>query len=687
LVEEVRAAGLWHDCGKLCRENQEVLRSAGREKLPVRHSDGGAALLLGAGREIGGMLVQSHHEGLPAVLEERAGIMRRPPCEPFRDRKTREHTEQRRPEYEARYAEAGIKLEGPASVVEAWPGLAHRIALSCLVDGDHTDTARNYRESAECTAPAGRWLERLASLDSYIRDRFDKAEDRERAKQRMGVYESCKAAGLEPSLRSCEAAVGTGKTTAVMAHLLRVAHARGLRHIFVVLPYTNIISQSVKVYRKALVLAGEDAQEVIAELHHLADFDDLGVRHLAALWRAPVIVTTAVQFFETLAAAEPKRLRKLHELPGSAAFIDEAHAAIPTALWPQTWRWLRELAESWGCRFVLGSGSLVRFWEVPGLTEQEEHVPDLLPADLQSALNAGESSRVVVRRAEQPMNVDELAGFVGDLEGPRLVILNTVQNAAVFADRLRRGQHEVEHLSTALAPTDRERIVQRVRDRLADRAQRDWTLVATSCVEAGVDFSFRSAVRESASAASVIQTGGRVNREGLWAACEVWDVRLQDPLFNSHPQFRHSRAVLGELFEEGEVKRRAAAELVTEAMRRELMRHWEKKGDELKRKERLLDFPAVAESYQVIEGDTRVVVIDKETVRRLEARERVSTRELLRVSVQMWPQKIEALAIREIPGYPGLYQWTGPYDPEFLGYMDGVLPLIRAKKAGGMLSA
>jgi len=130
--------------------------------------------------------------------------------------------------------------------------------------------------------------------------------------------------GRSRVLRTCEAPVGTGKTTAVMAHLLRAAQERGLRHIFVVLPFTNIIRQAVKVYRNALVLDGENPEEVVAELHHLADFEAVETRHMAALWRAPIIVTTAVQFFETLAGNHPARLRKLHELPGSAVFVTKS---------------------------------------------------------------------------------------------------------------------------------------------------------------------------------------------------------------------------------------------------------------------------------------------------------------------------------------------------------------------------
>lgn len=77
----------------------------------------------------------------------------------------------------------------------------------------------------------------------------------------------------------------------------------------------------------------------MAELHHRADFEDNDLRYLTALWRAPIIVTTAVGFYETLASNKPAALRRLHELPGSAIFVDEAHAALPgpSALHRMAW--------------------------------------------------------------------------------------------------------------------------------------------------------------------------------------------------------------------------------------------------------------------------------------------------------------------------------------------------------------
>ena len=101
-----------------------------------------------------------------------------------------------------------------------------------------------------------------------------------------------------------------------------------------------------------------------------------------------------------------------------------------------------------------------------------------------------------------------IADAVVSAPGPRLLILNTVQSAAVMARYLRETGRDVLHISTALCPTDRERVLACIRSRLAETGTHDWTLVATSLVEAGLDLSFRSAFRERFSAASLIQIGG-----------------------------------------------------------------------------------------------------------------------------------------------------------------------------------
>ncbi|MBK5291615.1 MAG: CRISPR-associated protein [Acidobacteriia bacterium] len=679
---EVEAAARFHDCGKLAPENQEVLARSSKDRLPIRHEDGGTAWLLAEKRRQAALLVASHHAGLPSKSEESAKRLYKPAGEMYRFTDVIEHTERHLANYAAQYGEAGLAT-GPAPPDSGkWSGLAHRVALSCLVDADHSDTARHYSEAVPKKPADCRWAERVKALDVYVEGLSARRSKEARNQDRRDVYEQCRDQDGSGSIMSCDAAVGTGKTTAVMAHLLRVAAERELRHIFVVLPYTNIIQQSVDVYRKALVLPGEDPTEVVAEVHHRAEFQSPELREMSVLWDAPITVTTAVQFFETLAGNKPARVRKLHELPGSAVFVDEAHAAIPIWLWPQTWLWLKELANEWGCHFVLASGSLAKFWEIPGIVQAPETVPDLLTPEIRTRLGAVEQQRIKVESHPVLLNCDELAQFVAEKPGPRLVILNTVQSAAVLANSMRKKGYDVLHLSTALAPDHREIILRRIQARLKFRNCFDWTLVATSCVEAGVDFSFRNAVRESCSVASMIQTGGRVNRHSEWADSEVWDVRLQDPMFNWHPAFEASRCVLGEMLQNREIGVDASGS-VTEALRRELVRRdVGEKSEKLLKAEAAEEFPGVEELYSVIDSDTQTVVVDPELVRRLEDGERLQWRDLLRGSIQVWRHKVQDLAVKRLDYDDDLFVWTGVYDPDFLGYMAGVLPLIEGRATG-----
>jgi CRISPR-associated endonuclease/helicase Cas3 len=262
--------------------------------------------------------------------------------------------------------------------------------MNCFyVISDHGNTAQHYGGEKYIEPAENRWDERLQALDAYVEHLFQQDASSERNQQRKKIYNACRNADIDSQIQACDSPVGTGKTTAVMAHLLQVAIAKGLRHIIIVLPYTNIIKQSVEIYRRSLILQGEDPEKIVAEHHHQADFSDIESRQMATLWQAPVTVTTAVQFFETLGSSHPAKLRKLHELPGSAVFVDEAHSAIPTWLWPQTWLWLKELSQKWGCHFILASGTLPRFWQNKKFVDPSESIPDLIPKNLPSLNHKG----------------------------------------------------------------------------------------------------------------------------------------------------------------------------------------------------------------------------------------------------------------------------------------------------------
>ena len=448
-----------------------------------------------------------------------------------------------------------------------------------------------------------------------------------------------------------------------------------------VLPFTNIITQSVTVYREALTLPGEDPALVVAELHHRAEFEDASLRKLTALWRAPIIVTTAAAFFETLAADRPAALRRLHALPGSAVFLDEAHTALPLKLIPLAWRWMTELSRHWGCHWLLASGSLVQFWKIPALVKNsgENHVPNLIPEALQAQLLHYETQRVTFRWEQNPKEKKELLFWVMEQPGPRLLIVNTIQTAAVLAhDAAKRyGRKRVEHLSTALSPEDRAAALAQVTRRLRDPSDTDWVLVATSCVEAGMDFSFRTGFRECASLLSLLQAAGRIDRNGRYRDGTIWSFTLQDDrMLRSNPGLAVSSRILREYFSHGCP---ITPKLSTPSICQEL------KEDTaitetiqfLFQQEDALQFATVAEKFAVIESDTVTAIVDPSLVQQVRSGQ-MDWQQLQRKSVSIRRRNIKRYHMEELG--PGLYIWTQPYD-RFLGYMAGVIKAEEADPA------
>ncbi len=409
LLRAVETAAMFHDLGKLDPEIQKVFFRNRRGRLNWDHIDAGVAHLTDKGRPdwMAGWLVRAHHApGLPKKAEHftdqgrRLRGRRRDTDKIERHAEQINHTNQLIGEC-LRKHEA---VAGPYEIEKRRPihGLTMRLALSCLVDADHSDSAFFDTGRPPPDAHEPRWAERLNSLCNYVRSLAPGESDAEcvRNYRRSEFFEACLNSTIQDSIVACEGPVGLGKTTAVAAYLIRRAQDEGLRHIFIVAPFTNILSQTAERLRKALVLPDEQPDEIIVEHHHRADFFHREHRELAVLWRAPIVLTTAVSFFEALAASHPATLRKFHEVPGSAIFLDEAHAALPTRLWPQHWKWVNELANNWGCRFVFASGSLARFWEHNEIIDKPVRLPELLPVDQATQVMKEERNRVEFAQAE-----------------------------------------------------------------------------------------------------------------------------------------------------------------------------------------------------------------------------------------------------------------------------------------------
>lgn len=709
LAQAVEGGASYHDLGKLDPEIQAGLQQGRRAKLPWDHIDAGVAFLRRQKAHWAAWLVRAHHApGLPSKPGHFAG------GEP---RKLRGRRHDGQPEaHDAQIARTDALLSSMVALHEATfgasaprpssplHGLPMRLALSCLVDADHSNTAQSDTGWREPEPAHPRWAERLAALDAYVATLA--ANGGTRTELRQAFYRACRTQPTDAAMMACEGPVGIGKTTAVLAYLLRRAEATGARRLFVVAPFTAILTQTAEVLRKALLLEDErhDPDRVIAEHHHRAEFGSVASRDLATLWSAPIILTTAVQFFETLSSNNPVALRKLHMLPGSVVFFDEAHALLPvsalrhstdrsrrtellTAIMPQYWRWLIELADQWSCSFVFASGSLARLWRLDAIAGQHRReLPDLVPPELVEPLRAAERARVRYR-TERFADVPAFLQAIAAAPGPRLVILNTVQSAAVIARAIRDIGQDVLHLSTALCPRDRDAVLTRVRTRLKERENTNWTLVATSLVEAGVDISFCTAFRERFAATSLIQVGGRVNRNAeLAARAEVIDFTIErGQSLTRHPEASIASDVLAQLFESGRFDGEIdPASVVTDALVRQMAQK-RRPVDLLGQAESEGNYPEVASLARLIEADTRFVVIDPGLRDRLLNRERLAMRDLLAGSVQLYASRISALALDPIPGRPDLYWWPHAYDSNFLGYMAGALTLAAIDRGEGLI--
>jgi hypothetical protein len=268
-----------------------------------------------------------------------------------------------------------------------------------------------------------------------------------------------------------------------------------------------------------------------------------------------------------------------------------------------------------------------------------------------------------------------------------LVILNTVQSAATLAHYFREDCKlgpDVEHISTALTSLDRAKTVSRVRERLHS-SQKNWCLVATSCVEAGVDFSFRSAFRESWGLVNLLQIAGRANRSGEYRDAEVWDFRHNESGgLSLHPQAKVAREVLRVIFKH---RPQPSPSDCTEALRLEIRNDRGQKAEiieKIDRAEKAGDYPEVAQLCRIITADTRTVLVDQALVSRIESRDRMqfpSWRDIMQNSVQIWASRLDPakLPVKEIGSDGELWAWLGKYDG-FLGFMAAIFELAAFKK-------
>jgi len=325
---------------------------------------------------------------------------------------------------------------------------------------------------------------------------------------RADVLRQCREkAALPPGLFSLTVPTGGGKTLSSLAWALEHARLHGKRRVIYVIPFTSIIEQTADVFRKA---AGDGVIEHHSNLDPKQDTPES--RIAAENWDAPLVVTTGVQFWESLFAARTSRARKLHNIVNSVVVLDEAQTLPPEFLLPIL-AMMHDLQAGYGVSFLLCTATQPALearqgfdWWFDGLEGVHEIIPH--PDSLHAVLKRVDL--VVPADLRTPVTWEALADDLAR-EHAVLCIVNRRDDVRTLFDLL-PAESRI-HLSALMCGKHRSRTLRRIRRCL--KAGRRIHVVSTQLVEAGVDLDFPVVYRALAGLDSIAQAAGRCNREGL----------------------------------------------------------------------------------------------------------------------------------------------------------------------------
>jgi CRISPR-associated endonuclease/helicase Cas3 len=703
------ATGLFHDLGKYRDGFQCRIRGlpSSGGKRSTYHKQAGAAKAWEGKQFATAFAVAGHHGGIPSLDEVRTAVR----------------------SDEGSVAVAKLWPEAVADCPEleqtAWPklelgdrrdgdrllfDLETRLLFSCLVDSDWADTSEHDRRVKgwpnEPTPPeltselAQAWLKNVLAA---ISARADKCRSAEVARARSDVLNAAlEKAGESPGFFTLEVPTGGGKTLSGLAFALgHVAtnHLHRLRRIIYVAPYLSILDQNGRVIREALGV-GRDAPEVF-EHHSLNDPDEdtqegdeqqeerrAAAARRAENWDAPVVITTNVQFFESLFSNEPGRCRKLHNIARSVIVLDECQA-IPKELFAPTCAMLGQLVEHLRCTIVLATATQ------PAFDHEELHkhgsgftnVRPIVSSDL------GLFNRLRRVRVEWPgpgeyLDWTDVARLMTEQtpasRPAALCVVNTRRAARELFETLRSRCEpgSVFHLSTWMCPAHRLEVLATVRARLEGGLP--CYLISTQLIEAGVDVDFPLVLRELAPLDAIIQAAGRANREGLLNAPDgspggrviVFRSRAarNDPAryYPPDPWYEAGRDVLGDFFlGKGDPPSIDDPEVINSYFKH-LLNVKEIDSPGIRKLREAWDFPGVARLYRVIKESGEPVVVASwkehrdEIARGLDALRECPTRQafraLARYQVNLrFPTGTQRTFVQEGPH--GTAIWLGGYDP------------------------
>lgn len=675
-----RLAGLWHDLGKYSSRFQEYIRSVNDPDAHVGmkggdHSSAGALLAIEKLKFglVLAYLIAGHHAGLPDWQEGGpASLAHRLQCTELLEKVL----DRGIPEI---ILNQPVPAESPKAGTDLSLSIWLRMLFSCLVDADFLDTEAFFDPAKSRGRGDYPDLPKLLpTFENFMRMKQAEAADTPVNRIRSVILRQCiRKAKEQPGIFTLSVPTGGGKTLSSLAFALHHASTHSKRRIIYVIPYTSIIEQTAEQFRRVF----HECIDVVVEHHSNLDVEDYSrdnarSRLASENWDAPIIVTTNLQFFESLFASRTSRCRKLHNIVNSVVIFDEAQLLPPDYLNPIL-ETLKELRKNYGVSVVFCTATQPAFrphkemdFDFRGLNGIEEIMDN--PSMLFKQLKRTEVK--VMGNLLAPQDWEEIAIRVKG-HSSVLCIVNRRDDARTLWELMTKGTF---HLSALMCGAHRTNKINEIKLHLKER--HPTRVISTQLVEAGVDVDFPTVYRALAGLDSIAQAAGRCNREGL---------REKGEVFVFTPP---SRIPAGHLRQAAEIGRELLSNYGDDAMRPEwfeefFRRFFWVRGDRLDDKQIMdllkndsqlrISFREAAKRFKLIDESAQAPVIvlyeNGDLLEALEKRQpdRLLLRKLQRYVVNL-PRRLHTLllacgAIREI--HPGIFvQAHGALYDDNLGF-------------------
>ncbi|MEA4846776.1 MAG: CRISPR-associated helicase Cas3' [Clostridiaceae bacterium] len=408
-------------------------------------------------------------------------------------------------------------------------GMLEKYLFSCVIDADRYDTylfTANIRQKLSIDKQA-LWKELIERLETELQEypkqsRIDKL--------RKEISETCKYFGKnKPGIYQLSVPTGGGKTLSSLRYALEHAKEFNKDRIFYIIPYTTIIDQNAKDIRE--ILGRED---IILEHHSnlVIDNEDEDYKLLTERWDSPIILTTMVQFLDTLFSGGTQGVRRMHNLANSIIIFDEIQAT-PIKCINIFNSAINFLAYICNATIILCTATqpLLSTTEMPLKLSED---PDII-SNIHQRFAQFKRVNIVDKRIIGGYSTDSLKNFILEIMKQAeslLVVMNTRNSAKKIYYEMRRAnevlpeekRYGIFHLSTDMCPTHRLNILKSIKEKLGHERV---ICISTQLIEAGVNISFECVVRSLAGFDSIAQAAGRCNRHGEKDCRDVYIVNIE----------------------------------------------------------------------------------------------------------------------------------------------------------------